>query len=165
MPPWKSFAIDKADDKLELKISRKGANWNPIPSLDRNLPNKILLRTGLESEGPWIVREYKLTSRIPRQIARGDDASQVFIWAFTWKRTGYAEQPNQFAGVTGIEPGTPKATLKIQDVRKWPRQSFYKVQAVGMQRNRINCEKVLGALNTVCPTCGYSISPVEIFLG
>ena len=113
LPSWKSFAIDNAGEKIELHVNRKGADWIPISRLDECLPKKILLRTGLESEGPWIVREYELTSHIPRQIGRGDDTSRIFIWAFTWRRTGYAEQPNQFAGIDGIPP-----TLLVQDVRK-----------------------------------------------
>jgi predicted RNA-binding Zn-ribbon protein involved in translation (DUF1610 family) len=31
-----------------------------------------------------------------------------------------------------------------------------------MSRNKINLAKVLAALNTVCPSCGFSISPAEI---
>jgi len=31
-----------------------------------------------------------------------------------------------------------------------------------MQKNKINLEKVLAALNTTCPSCGYSITPAEI---
>ena len=31
-----------------------------------------------------------------------------------------------------------------------------------MHKNKINLEKVLAALNTTCPSCGYSISPAEI---
>jgi ribosomal protein S27AE len=31
-----------------------------------------------------------------------------------------------------------------------------------MHKNKINLEKVLAALNTACPSCGYSISPAEI---
>jgi ribosomal protein S27AE len=31
-----------------------------------------------------------------------------------------------------------------------------------MQRKKINLEKVLEALNTPCPSCGYSISPGEV---
>jgi len=29
-------------------------------------------------------------------------------------------------------------------------------------KNKINLEKVLAALNTVCPKCGYVITPAEI---
>ena len=32
----------------------------------------------------------------------------------------------------------------------------------GMQRNKINRTKVLAALNTICQSCGLSISPAEI---
>jgi len=31
-----------------------------------------------------------------------------------------------------------------------------------MQKSKINLAKVLAALNTVCPSCGFSISPAEI---
>jgi ribosomal protein S27AE len=31
-----------------------------------------------------------------------------------------------------------------------------------MHKNKINRAKVLAALNTTCPECGYSISPAEI---
>ena len=31
-----------------------------------------------------------------------------------------------------------------------------------MQKNNINRAKVLAALNTICPSCGLSISPAEI---
>ena len=31
-----------------------------------------------------------------------------------------------------------------------------------MQRKKIDRAKVLAALNTVCPSCGYSISPAEV---
>jgi predicted Zn finger-like uncharacterized protein len=31
-----------------------------------------------------------------------------------------------------------------------------------MQKNKINRAKVLAALNTICPSCGASISPAEI---
>ena len=31
-----------------------------------------------------------------------------------------------------------------------------------MQRNKINRAKVLAALTTVCPSCGFSISPAEV---
>jgi len=31
-----------------------------------------------------------------------------------------------------------------------------------MQRKKIDLKKVLAALNTVCPSCGASISPAEI---
>jgi ribosomal protein S27AE len=31
-----------------------------------------------------------------------------------------------------------------------------------MQRKKIDRAKVLAALNTTCPSCGYSISPAEI---
>ncbi len=31
-----------------------------------------------------------------------------------------------------------------------------------MHKNKINLEKVMAALNTTCPSCGYSISPAEI---
>ena len=31
-----------------------------------------------------------------------------------------------------------------------------------MHKNRINRGKVMAALNTSCPSCGYSISPAEI---
>jgi hypothetical protein len=113
LPPWKSFAIDNPDEGLVLRIRRKGASWNSIPELDRNLPDKILLRAGLESGGPWVVREYQLTSRVPHQIERGGDGSQVFTWAFTWKRIGYAEQPNQFADVNG----RLSTKMQFQDIR------------------------------------------------
>lgn len=113
LPPWKSFAIDNPSETIQLQLSRRGADWTPIPRLQQYLPEKILLRTGLESEGPWIVREYKLTSHTPRQIGPGDDASHIFVWAFTWQRAGYAEQPNSFAGVEGKPRGS-----QVQDVRK-----------------------------------------------
>jgi ribosomal protein S27AE len=29
-------------------------------------------------------------------------------------------------------------------------------------KNKINLEKVIAALNTVCPACGYSITPSEV---
>jgi ribosomal protein S27AE len=31
-----------------------------------------------------------------------------------------------------------------------------------MHKNKINRAKVLAALNTICPSCGYSITPAEI---
>jgi ribosomal protein S27AE len=31
-----------------------------------------------------------------------------------------------------------------------------------MHKNKINLEKVMAALNTTCPSCGYSISPAEV---
>jgi ribosomal protein S27AE len=31
-----------------------------------------------------------------------------------------------------------------------------------MHKNKINRAKVLAALNTICPKCGYSISPAQI---
>jgi hypothetical protein len=31
-----------------------------------------------------------------------------------------------------------------------------------MHKNKINLAKVLAALNTICPKCGYSISPAQI---
>jgi len=31
-----------------------------------------------------------------------------------------------------------------------------------MQKNKINLAKVLAALNTTCPSCGFSISPAEV---
>jgi ribosomal protein S27AE len=31
-----------------------------------------------------------------------------------------------------------------------------------MRRDEIDRAKILAALNTVCPSCGYSISPAEI---
>ena len=31
-----------------------------------------------------------------------------------------------------------------------------------MQKNKIDRTKVLAALNTICPSCGFSISPSEI---
>jgi hypothetical protein len=113
LPLWKSFAIDDANEKIDLQIHRKGPRWTPVPRIEQCLPNKILLRTALESGGPWIVREYKLVSNIPHQIGRGDDASQIFIWAFTWQRTGYGEQLNAFAGADGkMPPG-----LQLHDIR------------------------------------------------
>jgi hypothetical protein len=113
LPLWKSFAIDDANEKIDLQISRKGPVWTPVPRLEQCLSNKILLRTGLESGGPWIVREYKLVSNKPHQIGRGDDASQIFIWAFTWQRTGYGEQLNALAGADGkMPPG-----LQLHDIR------------------------------------------------
>jgi ribosomal protein S27AE len=30
------------------------------------------------------------------------------------------------------------------------------------RKQKISCEKVLAALNTICPECGYSIPPAEI---
>jgi hypothetical protein len=113
LPLWKSFAIDDANETIDLQIHRKGPRWTPVPRIEQCLPNKILLRTALESGGPWIVREYKLVSNIPHQIGRGDDASQIFIWAFTWQRTGYGEQLNAFAGADGnMPPG-----LQLHDIR------------------------------------------------
>jgi predicted RNA-binding Zn-ribbon protein involved in translation (DUF1610 family) len=31
-----------------------------------------------------------------------------------------------------------------------------------MQKSKINLTKVLAALNTMCPSCGFSIPPAEI---
>ena len=31
-----------------------------------------------------------------------------------------------------------------------------------MHKNKIDRAKVLAALNTVCPSCGYSITPIEV---
>jgi predicted RNA-binding Zn-ribbon protein involved in translation (DUF1610 family) len=31
-----------------------------------------------------------------------------------------------------------------------------------MHKNKINRAQVMAALNTTCPSCGYSISPAEI---
>jgi hypothetical protein len=113
LPVWKSFAIDDANETIELQIHRKGSRWTSVPRLEQCLPNEILLRTGLESGGPWIVREYKLVSNNPHQIGRGDDASQIFIWAFTWQRKGYGEQLNAFAGAGGKMP----RGLQLHDIR------------------------------------------------
>jgi hypothetical protein len=101
LPLWKSFAVDDTSEKIRLEVHRKGPNWISLRRLEQSLPRKILLRTGLSSMGPWIVREYTLTANHPEQFGTGDDASQVIIWAFTWKRTGYAEQLNSFARVDG----------------------------------------------------------------
>ena len=40
---------------------------------------------------------------------------------------------------------------------------YIRYRALGpMQRNKINRAKVLAALNTTCPSCGFSISPAEV---
>ncbi len=97
-PPWKSFAIDNAKEVLRLQIYRKGAvQWVGLPQLEQFLPDRITLKTDLLYGGPKIVREYKLISRIPQQIGRGD-ASQIFIWAFTWQPVRYAEEHSEFSG-------------------------------------------------------------------
>ena len=98
-PPWKSFAIDNAKEVLRLQIYRKGAvQWVGLPQIEQFLPDRITLKTDLLYGGPKIVREYKLISRIPQQIGRGDDASQIFIWAFTWQPVRYAEEHSEFSG-------------------------------------------------------------------
>jgi len=35
-------------------------------------------------------------------------------------------------------------------------------QSLPMRKNKINREKVIAALNTTCPSCGYSITPAEV---
>jgi predicted RNA-binding Zn-ribbon protein involved in translation (DUF1610 family) len=40
---------------------------------------------------------------------------------------------------------------------------YIRYRALGpMQKNKINRAKVLAALNTTCPSCGFSISPAEV---
>jgi hypothetical protein len=98
-PPWKSFAVNDAKDVLRLQIYRKGAaHWVALQELERFLPDKIMLTTDLMYGGPKIVREYKLVSHVPQQTGRGDDASQIFIWAFTWQPIRYAEEHSEFSG-------------------------------------------------------------------
>ena len=47
----KLFDFDDPNETIELAFHRKGKNWVSIPRLERTLPTKITLRTGLES-GP-----------------------------------------------------------------------------------------------------------------
>lgn len=96
-PLWRSFAIDDPDEKVQLSIYRRGAaDWTPLPALDNVLPTRLALKTDLLFGGPQVVREYALVSSEPVLIGRGDDASKVYIWAFTWKRTAYHEARSDF---------------------------------------------------------------------
>lgn len=96
-PLWRSFAIDDPEEKIQLTIYRRGvAEWTPIANLSGVLPNHIGLKTDLLFGGPQVIREFALTSDQPQLIGRGDDASKIYIWAFTWKRNAYRESKSDF---------------------------------------------------------------------
>jgi hypothetical protein len=95
-PLWRSFAIDDPEETLQLQVHKKGSQWTALTELDQVIPSRIRLKTDLLFGGPQIVREYRLVSTVPRQVARGDDASQTFFWGFTWRRTRYAEERSAF---------------------------------------------------------------------
>jgi hypothetical protein len=98
-PLWKSFAIDDPKESLQLQIHRKGAlRWTPLDHLTDFLPPEITLNTELLYGGPLVVRKYKLVSNTPRYTSRGDDASQVFTWSFTWQRKYYGVERGSFSG-------------------------------------------------------------------
>jgi len=96
-PLWRSYAIDDPEERIQLSIYRRGAaEWKPIANLNQFLPSHITLKTDLLFGGPQVVREFALTSDKPQLIGRGDDASKVYIWAFTWTRTAYRETKSDF---------------------------------------------------------------------
>jgi hypothetical protein len=78
--------------------TRKGEKWSSIPNFEELLPQRLTLTTDLMVGGPKIVREFELVSKIPRQFARGDDASGMFVWAFTWRRIRFSEENSEFSG-------------------------------------------------------------------
>jgi hypothetical protein len=98
LPQWKSFAIDDPNESIQLELTRKGKEWVPIPGFEELLPQRLTLTTDLMVGGPKIVREFELVSKNPRQVARGDDASRTFVWAFTWRRIQFSETKSEFSG-------------------------------------------------------------------
>jgi len=98
LPQWKAFAIDDPNESIQLQLSRKGKEWVSIPNFEELLPQHLTVATDLMVGGPKIVRQFELVSKTPRQIARGDDASETFVWAFTWRRNRYSEEKSEFSG-------------------------------------------------------------------
>jgi len=98
-PQWRSFAIDDPKESIQLELTRKKSQrWLPIPDFQELLPSRFTLTTDLMVGGPKIVREFELVSNTPRQVARGDDASGTFVWAFTWHRVRYGVEKSTFGG-------------------------------------------------------------------
>jgi hypothetical protein len=97
LPRWKSFAIDDPNESIQLELTRKGKEWQSIPNFEELLPQRLTMTTDLMVGGPKIVREFELVSKTPRQVARGDDASGTFVWAFTWRRIRYSEEKSEFS--------------------------------------------------------------------
>jgi hypothetical protein len=98
LPQWRSFAIDDPKESIQLELTRKGKDWQSMPNLEALLPQRLTVTTELMVGGPKIVREFELVSKVPRQIARGDNASGTFVWAYAWRRIRYSEEKSKFSG-------------------------------------------------------------------
>ena len=98
LPQWRSFAIDDPKESIQLEVTRKGGEWRSNPEFEELLPQRLALTTDLMSGGPKVVREFELVSKVPREYGRGDDASGIITWAFTWRRIHYGEEKSDLSG-------------------------------------------------------------------
>jgi hypothetical protein len=81
------FELNDKDEALRMHIQVNGKHWIDDPAFINRLPPRIVLKINLESNGPWILREFTLESRNPKQI-------QSNTWELVWKRSRFDEGPS-----------------------------------------------------------------------